>query len=53
MARNRPMVETEGTRMREVSTMEQFGNLIEFRQAVYDQGSTRAKDAQSADPGLS
>jgi hypothetical protein len=26
--------------------MEQFNNLIEFRQAIYDQGLTRARDAQ-------
>jgi hypothetical protein len=26
--------------------MEQFNNLIEFRQAIYDQGLTQAKDAQ-------
>ncbi len=26
--------------------MEQFNSLIEFRQAIYDQGFTRAKDAQ-------
>mgnify|MGYP007051342034 CR=1 len=26
--------------------MEQFNSLIEFRQAVYDQGLTRARDAQ-------
>ena len=26
--------------------MEQFSNLIEFRQAVYDHGLTKAKDAQ-------
>lgn len=29
-----------------VSTMEQFNNLIEFRQAIYDQGLTKARDAQ-------
>jgi len=26
--------------------MEQFSSLIEFRQAIYDQGLTLAKDAQ-------
>lgn len=30
--------------------MEQFNNLIEFRQAVYDLGLTRARDAQHAMP---
>ena len=28
--------------------VEQFNNLIEFRQAVYDHGLTQARDAQSA-----
>jgi hypothetical protein len=40
------MVETSSTRIPEVSTMGQFSKLIEFRQAVYDHGLTRAKDAQ-------
>jgi len=40
------MVETKGTPIPEVSTMEQFSTLTEFRQAVYDQGLTLAKDAQ-------
>ena len=41
------MVETKGyTNTQEVSTMAQFSSLIEFRQAVYDNGLTLAKDAQ-------
>jgi hypothetical protein len=32
--------------MPEVSTMEQFNNLIEFRQATYEHGFTKAGDAQ-------
>jgi hypothetical protein len=41
------MVETKGyAHTQEVSTMEQFSSLIEFRQAVYDNGLTLAKDAQ-------
>jgi hypothetical protein len=41
------MVETEGyANTQEVSTMAQFSSLIEFRQAVYDNGLMLVKDAQ-------
>lgn len=40
------MVETKGTPIPEVPTMEQFNNLIEFRQAIYENGLTKARDAQ-------
>ena len=40
------MVETDGMPIPEVSTMEQFNKLIEFRQAVYENGLIRARDAQ-------
>jgi hypothetical protein len=42
------MVETYGKQSttQEVSTMEQFNDLIEFRQATYEHGLTKAQDAQ-------
>jgi hypothetical protein len=44
--KNHPMVEAFSRPIPEASTMEQFNKLIEFRQAIYDHGLIRAKDAQ-------
>jgi hypothetical protein len=40
------MVETSSRPIPETSTIGQFNKLIEFRQAIYDHGLTRARDAQ-------
>jgi hypothetical protein len=39
-------METEGIPILEVSTVEEFNNVIEFRQASYEQEPTRVRDAR-------